>query len=471
LAASFKAILRHSSYLFGSKLLSRLLYTVFLLFSAYRLGPSLFGALMFTLAVVELMSSVGDLGMTRYGARELVRHWDDRAVLSGEIFFFQTLTSLIFCLGGAAVVLIANPQSPKLQILLMGMFAIFMSGFVNTAESLFIASKNFFFSALLTFINRAVFILLGFVFLEMGYSVIAVMAGYIAGVALESALRTWVAWRRISALSFKFTFRQFWRMVLAVIPFMVGGTAAIVTIYVSVIVLGLLKDDATVGVYSAAFSLYVPLMWVPVILAKTLFPVMTERYIGDPDRARMLSWQWYRLLALAGIPLAIMVTLLAIPVLSYFPSGYAESSKILMILVWSVPFSLVAVVEINVLQITDRERIAARALILMALVTTVLCLVLIPFFGAVGAAVAVLSGTIIREAQLYYEVSMRFLERHAAVLFIKPAIGGIIMAAIALLLGRYNIWIATSLGLVAYLAVIFASGGVKPGELKALIRS
>ncbi|HDY69834.1 MAG TPA: hypothetical protein ENH54_02745, partial [Actinobacteria bacterium] len=117
----FKTIVRYSSYLLGSRLLSRVLFTVFFIYAASLLGPELFGALSFTLVTVELLSSIGDLGITRYAARELVRHWDNKELLAGEVLFLQGLTSVIISLGGLLVILAWQPQYPKLQMLLLAM--------------------------------------------------------------------------------------------------------------------------------------------------------------------------------------------------------------------------------------------------------------------------------------------------------------------------------------------------------------
>ncbi len=469
---AFKTVVRHSSYLLGSRLLSRLLFIVFVIYAASKLGPELFGILSFALATVELLSSIGDLGLTRYGARELVRNWDSRHVLGGEILILQILTSLIFSLGGLLLVIAWHPDSPKFQLLLLGLVAIFLSGLVNTTETIFIAGQRFFYSALLTFIGRFIYIGIGFVALAAGTSVVEIMWGFVTAVLIESLLRIWVVIRTVTRFSFSFSAVQLWKMLVATIPFALAAAANVAFLRVNVMVLELLEGDAAVGVFSVAFTLFTPFIWIPMIISRTLFSGLTEDYARNPDRARRSTWQWYRLMALVGIPAALTITLLAEPALSHFPAGYEGSAGALEILIWALPLLMVISVGFNTMQIINRERASARVQLSGALVNAAACFVFIPLFGIKGAAAATVVGAAVMEAQIYLDLHKHFLQRrHTIVLFFRPVIGGLVMAGVALALFAFNPWVATGAGLIAYIAAIFITGGVRISEIKALMGS
>lgn len=469
---AFKTVIRHSSYLLGSRVLSRLLYIVFFIFAASRLGPELFGVLAFALATVELLSSVGDLGLTRYGARELVRDWDNRPVLAGQILVLQVVTSLFFSLGGLALVLFLQPDEPKYQLLLLGLVAIFLSGLVNTTETIFISGQRFFYSALLTFIGRLVYIGIGFAALAAGSSVVMVMWGFVAAVVVESLLRMLVVIRTVTRFSFSFSKGRLWKMLVATIPFALAAAANVVFLRVNVMVLELLEGDVAVGVFSVAFTLYIPFIWIPMIINRTLFSGLTEDYARNPDRARRSTWQWYRLMALVGIPAALTITLLAEPALSHFPAGYEGSAGVLQILIWALPLLMVISIGFNTMQIINRERAAARVQLSGALANAAACIVFIPPFGIKGAAAATVIGAAVMEAQIYLDLHKHFLQRkHTIVLFFRPVIGGLAMTAAALLLFGFNPWLATGAGLVIYAATIVVTGGVRISEIKSLMGS
>ncbi|MBE0429213.1 MAG: flippase [Thermoleophilia bacterium] len=472
--ARFKTVLRHSSYLFGSKLLTRLLYTVFIVYAAARLGPELFGVLAFTLAMVELLSWIGDLGLTRYGARELITSArEDRPVLSGQILALQLTSSVILCAAGLAAILAWSPPEPKMEMLLMGLVAVLFSGVVNATESALVASQKFFYSALLSFTGRLIFLGAGFVAISLGASVVVVMAGFLAGIAVESVLRLLLVSARLAGFSFRFRPAAVKAMFLASLPFAGAAVASVVYSQAGIVALEIFRDDADVGVYGVAYNLFIPLVWVSTVLAKAIFPGMTELHRESMDSARRYFYQWYRLLVMAGVPIAVAVTFLAGPALAFFPEGYEESAAVLIILMWSVPFLMISPNELNILQIIGREREAVRSLLTVMVFTVLLQFVLVPFYGVKGAAAAALGGALVREVQFYELVrSHFFLGKHFFVLFLRPAAAGAAMAAVALL--AWNLmgpWVATAAGGAAYVATLFISGGVSISEIKGLARS
>lgn len=470
--SAFKTVMRNSSYQLGSRLLSRLLFIAFVVYAASRLGPELFGILSFALVTVELLSAIGDLGLTRLGARELVKHWDDRRTLAGEILVLQMLTSLFFSLLGLALVFAWRPEGPKFELLALGMVAIFLSGLVNTAETLFVAGQRFLASAALTFLGRIIYVGIGFAALAVGQpSVVMVMWGFVIAVLLESVFRMLAVVRTVTPFSFRFPMSDLRSMLLATIPFAAAAVANIAFLRTNVMILELLKGDVDVGVFNVAFTLFTPFIWIPMILSRTIFPGLTAAYTVDQEKARMITWQWYRLMALAGIPLAFSISLLAGPVLSHFPAGYEGSAAVLKILIWSLPLFLVVSMGFNVQQIINRERAAARVQVVGALANAAANFILIPPLGIKGAAVATLVGVAVTEAQIYLDLHRHFLQgKHMIVLFARPALGGLVMAGVALALFGVSPWLATGLGLIAYGVTIIVTGGVKPGELRTLIR-
>ena len=444
----FKTVLRNSSYLMGFRLLSRALSLVFLIFAAARLGPELFGVLSFVLVTVELLAGVGDIGITRYGARELVRYWDRKEVLAGKILALQLITSLPFVLVGIPLLLVYSPTYPKSQLLLLGLLAFYLFSVIGATESVFTATQKFFYSAMFTFLGRLIYITFGMVMLATGGSVVLIMAGYLAAVVVEAVMRVTFVTRRITVFSFSFPLKELGRMLIATIPFAVVGMASIFSYRANLMILEFIKGDAAAGVFNMAFTLFTPFVWITVILSTTTFPGFTEIYIRDRQAARSNGWLWYRLTTLAGIPLALLVTLVATPLLSYFPAGYEDSAVILKILIWSIPLIFINVVDVNILQASDRQREAANGLVLGAIGTIVISFALIPSLGGAGAALAALGSMLIQQVYIHLQVQWHFMKRSVLPLLLRPVLGGAAMGAVDMVLLNVNVWLAAVSGLL-----------------------
>lgn len=471
--ARFKTVLRHSSYLFGSKIISRLLFTVFVVLVASRLGSELFGAFSFSLAMVELLSWFGDLGTTRYGTRELVRvekkQW---AVVNGQILVLQVLSSTLISVAGLLALLLWSPGYPKMQMLLIGLVAVLLSGVINATESSLIASQNFLYSSLLSLIGRLVFLVLGFIAITRGASVVMIMAGYLAGVIIESFLRIILVTGKVSRFSFQFSFADIKAMFVASLPLAAVALASVIFTQSGIIALEILDGDAAVGVFNIAYSLYMPFIWFAMVLSKAVFPGQAELYKDDRDAARRNYRQWYRLVVMAGIPIPVATTLLAGPALSLLPSEYEESTTVLIILMWALPLALIGAMQGNVMQMIGRELAQVRMLIVGIVIIVVLQIILIPKYGVVGAPIAALTAALVKEIMVYEDVRRTFFGKmHYLVLLLRPLLGGLIMALATLLAWGLGPWLATSVGLAAYIVTMFASGGVSISEIKALARN
>ena len=462
-----KKVLLNSTYLISFRMLSRLLSTVFMLYAARKLSPDIFGVLSLTLVTVELLSALGDLGITKYGARELVRFWGERPSLTGQILSLQVITQAILTTAGFVTVIAFIPSSLKLQLLLLALACFFFYSLINTSESVFIASQKFFFSALLSFIGRLIYLVIGFAVLADRGSVVLVMWGFLASVIVETALRMAIA-IRITGISFRFSLKRLMVMMRVCIPFAVAGIASIISIRSCVFILEFLKGDASVGVFNAAYTLFTPFVWVPLILTSVTFPGLTATYNNDPDAARRSGWQWYRLMAIVGIPAAVAVSLLAGAVTNFFPSKYEEIKPIIIILMWSMPPALITAIDINILQVIDRQAAAARGLVLSAVGSILFSLALIPFLGGAGAAVAYLFMTVMRTAYIHYQVRLNFFDKTALILFARPLIAGAAMAVPGLILLIINSWLAMGLSLIVYTLFMIAMGVLKPDERSRL---
>lgn len=468
--SGIKKALKNSSYIISSKLLSRLVYTAFVIYAAARLGPAAFGALSFALVMVELGASIGDMGLTRYGSRELVRDWDQRAMLSGIILVLELLTSLVFSLAGVAIVMLVVSDATQRELLLLGMAAVMLSSLVNTAESLFIATENFFYASLFNVTGRLVFVGTGFLVILRGAPVADVMLCYIGGVALESVLRLYFVRQKFTRFAFGFSRSQLFSMLRKSLPFAVAAAASIAFLQAGVIILRLLADDVAVGVFNVANTLFLPFVWVTVTLGRTTFPSLVSLFGHDPDAARASTWQWYRLMSIGGIPAAALVTVLAVPLLSHFPQGYEESGAVLQILIWSLPLMLISTIDFNVLQVVNREAAVSRALVMTTIITIALCFALVSLFGIKGAALAALGGSMIRFLQFHIQVRQYFLKVNILKLVFRPAIAGLAMIACSMALRNINIWAAAAAGTAVYAAVILGTGAVRVTEMKALLR-
>ncbi len=446
-------VLKHSGYLLLARLFTRLASLPFLLYAAARLGPPLFGVFAFTLATVDMLSALGDFGLSRYGARTLVRDVNGRSRTAGIILVLQLAASVVLTAAVLVALLAFRPEPVRRDVLLLGLAAAFMSSFIFTTDMIFTAFKRFGASAVFAVAGRVVYLAAGFAALKLGYSVVAVTAAFLLGMVIESALRMiYTAWR-LTTFSFKSSRAEMTAFVRGTIPFAVGAIATLVYFRADTLIMEALRGDTDVGIYNAAYSFFSFFVWAPIVLSRTLLPGLTRRFAEEPEAAERINWFWYRMVGIAGVPVAFAVTMTAGPLFRLLmPATYGDSIIALQILIWSIPALMMVTVGFNALVVTDREKQVTVATVVTALTIVVMDFILIYLFGVKGAAVAMVIATVAWLIQVHWLLARSILAAGHGLkgAFLLPAAGGLLMAAAALLAAPLGLWPALAAGLVIY---------------------
>ena len=182
-----------------------------------------------------------------------------------------------------------------------------------------------------------------------------------------------------------------WRLWLAAcLPIAAGDLAASAFGFVDVVILGFLAPPEAVGLYFAATRIQQFVAFVHYAAsATTAQRLAAARARGDEaglaDLVRLQA-RW-TFLATAGIGLAVVAV--SPMLLGLFGEGFRASLPVLAIIVaGSVAASLFGPAE-DVLTMLGGERLCAGVTLAMLVLAAGLCLVLIPWLGVAGAAVAV----------------------------------------------------------------------------------
>ncbi len=177
------------------------------------------------------------------------------------------------------------------------------------------------------------------------------------------------------------------------LPSIPGGISVWVVASSDRYVIGYFLGAASVGIYSAGYSIgYIPLM-VAGVLGFVLSPALSKLY----DEGRMeevkthLRYSLKYLLALA-IPFVFGAAILAEPVLRLFSTAQIASEGYLVVplVALSALFSCIHTVVVHILVLVKKMRIPASIWGISALVNLLLNIVIVPRLGIFGAAITTL---------------------------------------------------------------------------------
>jgi O-antigen/teichoic acid export membrane protein len=185
-----------------------------------------------------------------------------------------------------------------------------------------------------------------------------------------------------------------WRALLAdALPYALATTVAFIYVYLAVILLGFVSSDREVGIYSAAFRVFIVLVGLAGLVQQSAFPVLARSARDDRDRLRYATQRLLDgSLVLGG--LVGLATAVGAPVAIEIVAGprYSEAVPALRLQGAALTMTFLAVLAGFALLSMHRYR-AVLVVNALGLVTSVTCvLTLGSAHGATGAGWANLAG-------------------------------------------------------------------------------
>jgi PST family polysaccharide transporter len=352
------------------------------------LGPAGYGELSYVLALVGLLAPVVQFGVSGLVARGLLERPDDEAaVLRAALVmrFAGAATALAIGLGWW---LLFEPRPGDRWIVLVLLAAQMATSF-QVVESWF--QVHFRASALVPWRTG---VIIAAALLKMAvaaatgdpravalmFSLEYVALGVASLIALRRAGGPRVGARESSGWLRWFAARSPWLLA--------SGVAEVIYLRIDIVLLERLRGVEEAGTYAVAARLSEVWYMVPVALMGAVFPVLWSRR-SDPDAyARSLQGSLDALFAMAFV-IAVIVQFVGGPLVEIlFGERFAASTPVLQIHIWAGVFIFMRALLSRWLLAEDLLRFSLVTHVAGAVMNVALNLLLIPRYGATGAALA-----------------------------------------------------------------------------------
>jgi O-antigen/teichoic acid export membrane protein len=198
-------------------------------------------------------------------------------------------------------------------------------------------------------------------------------------------------------------------LVRAGLPFAATAIALQVTQQIAAVLLGFISGEEAVGLYRSAQNLTFGFSSVVAAIAAALLPALSQLHRSDPAQARRLASLSLSLALAIGLPLAVVTTILAEPIIGFlYASSYAPAQTTLSVIIWWIPLMYGTTILGTILGAIRRQQLFLIAAAVGALFHILLCATLIPIYSHIGAAVAVVAAEGCAVAILLWFVKREF---------------------------------------------------------------
>lgn len=344
-----------------------------------------FGRLNFAVALVTYFMLVVNAGLNELGVREVARRPEEVSDYVGTITALRaTLAVVAYFLLAMTCRVIGLSSADTALVLIVGLM-LFAYGF--SVEWAFRGLQQMGVVGRARTVN-SLFYLIAVLAVVRGVSDILIVGACILGGELVSVGYLYLHYkRRIGPIRLRFSLDSWKELLSQSWPLGLAFAMRLTTLHVDFVLLGLLRDQMAVGLYSAAGRLIIVFYMLSIIYVTAIFPQIAQRAQENPEELGRFLSKSVRAVMVAVLPAGLLATLLARPIVeTLYGAPYLGAVLAFQVLVWSavlhVPGHLLSYSLVG----QDRQKAFMGVLCLAAAVNVTLNLIFIGPLGILGAA-------------------------------------------------------------------------------------
>jgi polysaccharide transporter, PST family len=360
---------------------------------ARSLGPEQFGLLNFASALMVIFLGVSALGLEIPLISRLAQGQPSGALLGAALVLRAgaALGALACCAALGFALHADNPRALAVTLIV----ALALLGYVPSVfDCWFKARVEAVAPSLVRLIGTVLSLTAKLLCLSWGGGVVALAWTVAFEALLYGALLSLVWWRSGArrAVHLKWPARaQAAQLLRDSWPYLVSGTATVVAMKVDVVLLGTLSSSVQTGVYSVVQKLSETLYIAPMALIESAYPALARNGTADAASVATQGQLLFDLAAACAFLASAAGLLLAGPLIGLvFGAAYADAVPLFQVHGWTCIAIALAAARYRWMAMLGLQRHAPAVTIAGALASVALNVMLIPRFGAWGAAWAAL---------------------------------------------------------------------------------
>lgn len=380
-------VTKNAGWIIAGRIYHMLLAFFVGLLTARYLGPNNFGLINYATTYTSFFASFCTLGINSVIVKNFVDHSDEEGETIGSAIILRTVSSVLSVVMMLCITLIADKgeTTTHLVVFLCGIGVIFQV--MDTLNYWFQSRLESKYSAIATVISYTVVSIYKVWLLITGKSVEWFAVSTSIDYMVVAIVLLFVYWKH-SGPKFKFSVKKGKEIFFSSYHYILSGI--MISIYGSTdkFMLKQLLNEAEVGFYSTAVSLCNTWVFLLSAIIDSLYPVILQSFDNEKLFERK-NKQLYAVVFYLSVGVSCVLMLLApVIVKVLYGAAYAPAAAPLRIITWYTAFSYLGVAR-NAWIVSYKKQRYLKYLYGGAAITNVLMnAIMIPLWGASGAALA-----------------------------------------------------------------------------------
>lgn len=365
------------------------------LLTARYLGPSRFGLIGYAAAYIGFFPSFCTLGLNSILVKEIIDNSDKEGEILGTSLFLRAFSSILSALAILCIVSIVD-RGDETVIAVVGLSTI---GMIFQIFEVF----NYWFQSRLQSKVTALVSLTAYIVMAVYKTFLLVTGKSVIWFALSTsvdyvciAVLLLMAYRKHGGSRLSISGKRGRMLLRKSCQFILPGLMVAVYAQTDKIMLKQMISEAETGYYSTAVTLCSVWCFVLSAIIDSMYPEITKAFAIDRNLFERRNKQLYAIVFYVSAIVSILITLLAEPAVHIlYGKAYLPAVVPLRIITWYTVFSYLGVARNAWVVCENRQGYLIWVYAPAALSNVILNVLLIPRWGAAGAAMASLSAQVI----------------------------------------------------------------------------
>lgn len=452
---SIQRIAKNTIVLLISQIITSLLGFIYIIYTARYLGVEGFGTLSFALAFAGIFGIFSDLGLCSLATREISRDKSKTGEYLGNLFLIKIILGfLTFGLIAIAVNLLDYPFQTIMVVYILGI-SVIITNFTAILNSVFQAHEKLEYQSIGQ-ISNSIFLFVGILIaIYLGLNILGISLAYLIASFIAFLYSIIISLKKFDSPKFEINWYLWKFMFLEALPLSLAAVFSVIAFRVDTVILSILDNNTAVGLYNAAYTLMQALLFVPIVFTTSIYPVFSKLYKSSPKALNISYYKSFKYLSILGLPIAVGTTILAEKIiLLIYGTRFFESILALQILIWTIPIIFLTYMFKWMLVSINKQNLLLKILLICMCLNIILNLILIPYYGYIGASLVTVVTEMISFIFSYYYLSKLVCTIQIRKIMFKPIIASIIMGLFILYFVKINLFILILVAIIIYMGIL-----------------
>ena len=381
-------VLKNASWIVGCKIVQSIITFLIGMLTARYLGPSNYGLISYASSVVAFALPIMQLGFNSTLVQEFIEKPEKEGKILGTCLTLNILSAIASIVGVTSFAYIANPDETETVIVcfLYSLTLLFQA--VEMTQYWFQAKLLSKYPSIVALIAYVVVAVYKIYILVSGKSIRWFAVSHVIEVFVIAILLI-VLFKKLSKQKLSFSWELGKQMFNRSKYYITSSIMVVIFQQTDRIMLKLMLDEAQTGYYSAAITCIGITSFVFSAIIDSARPSILESNVSSKDRFEKKTVVLFSVITALSLAQSIGMTLLSKPIiLIVYGEAFLPAAPVLSCAVWFVTFGYYGMVRNIWILAEGQQKYLWIINLCGAVMNVIVNLILIPLYGAVGAAVA-----------------------------------------------------------------------------------